>query len=207
MSAVPILDEHGKSVGTAELRPSIFEADVNGPLLHQAVVRELAGRRRGTHDTKTRSEVSGGGRKPWRQKGTGRARQGTIRAPQWRGGGTVFGPHPRDYSQAMPREARRAALRAALSQKLADGGIVVVNRIAVTEPKTKALVGFLKGLGIEDSTLLVVSEPAEPLTRAARNLRWVRVVKRGHLSAYELLRWKRVLFEEGALRATQEALA
>jgi len=207
MPAIPILDEHGKAVGTAELQPSVFLTKVGVPLLHQAVIRELAGRRQGTHDTKTRSEVSGGGRKPWRQKGTGRARQGTIRAPQWRGGGTVFGPHPRDYSQAMPRKARRAALRAALTQKLADGGLLVVNRVTLAQPKTKALQGFLQGLGATEPTLLVVVEPTEALTRASRNLPWVRVVKAGHLSAYELLRWKYVLFEERALQATQEALA
>lgn len=207
MPVVPVLDEHGKSVGTAELQDSVFGTDINVPLLHQAVVRELADRRRGTHDTKTRSEVSGGGRKPWRQKGTGRARQGTIRAPQWRGGGTVFGPHPRDYSLAMPRKARRAALRVALTQKLLDGGLLVVKQVTLTEPKTKALVRFLKGLDVTDSTLLVVVEATETLTRASRNLPWLRVVKAGHLSAYELLRWKRVLFEERALQATQEALA
>jgi large subunit ribosomal protein L4 len=207
MSAVPILDANGKPAGTVELAASVFGVTVNVPLVHQAVVRELADRRRGTHDTKGRSEVSGGGRKPWRQKKTGRARQGSIRAPQWRGGGIVFGPHPRDYTLAMPQKARRGALRVALSQKLADGAIVVVNQIALAEPKTKTLVAFLKGLGLRDSTLLVVIAPTENLTRASRNLRWLRVVKPGHLSAYELLRHRRVLFERTALEAVQEALA
>ena len=139
----------------------MFGAPVHGALLHQAVVRELNGRRAGTHDTKGRSEVSGGGKKPWKQKGTGRARQGSIRATQWKGGGKPFGPTPRSYAQAMPRQARRGALRAAWTDKVAGGQLTVVERLELAQPKTKALVGLLAGLGVtETRTLLVVVEPS-----------------------------------------------
>src|SRR3990172_11480840 len=148
MPTVSVLDSKGKATATLELKPEVFGVSARVPLLHQAVVRELADRRAGTHDTKTRSEVSGGGRKPWKQKGTGRARQGSIRAAQWRGGGTVFGPHPRSYAQELPRKARREALREVLSDKLQSGKLVVVERIDLREPKTKALLSYFHGLGI-----------------------------------------------------------
>lgn len=208
MPSVNVIDLAGKVRETLELDAAVFGAPVNGPLLHQAVVRELAGRRAGTHDTRGRSEVSGGGRKPWRQKGTGRARQGSIRATQWKGGGKPFGPTPRSYAQAMPRQARRAALRVALTDKLAGGGLTVVVELRVTEPKTKALVGLLAGLGIGPArTLLVVADPSEALGRASRNIPWLRVVRPGQVSVVEVLRHERVVFERRALVALQEVLA
>ncbi|MEK6530679.1 MAG: 50S ribosomal protein L4, partial [candidate division NC10 bacterium] len=139
MPQVAVLDQTGKPKETLELKPEVFGVEIRVPLLHQAVTRELAALRAGTHDTKGRSEVSGGGRKPWKQKGTGRARQGSIRAPQWRKGGTVFGPTPRDYTQRMPREARREALRAALADTANRGELTVVERLDLAEPKTKGL--------------------------------------------------------------------
>src|SRR6266545_3762263 len=167
MPTVPVLDGKGSVSETLELSADVFGGAARVPLLHQSVVRELADRRVGTHDTKGRSEVSGGGRKPWKQKGTGRARQGSIRATQWKGGGKPFGPTPRSYVQDMPRQARRAALRAALTDKLATGQLTVVEGLSLAEPKTKAMIGLLRGLGVTgaEPTLLVVAELSDVLDR------------------------------------------
>src|SRR5262249_50095155 len=157
MPTVPMLDASGQPSGTIELSPDVFGVEVRVPLLHQAVTRELADRRVGTHDTKGRSEVSGGGKKPWRQKGTGRARQGSIRATQWKGGGKPFGPTPRSYDQALPRGMRREALRAAVAGKLVGGEVSAIEALGEADGKTKTLVGQLRSLGAaSDSTLLVV---------------------------------------------------
>ncbi len=208
MPQVAVLDPTGKPKETLELRPEVFGVEVRIPLLHQAVTRELAGRRAGTHDTKGRSEVSGGGRKPWRQKGTGRARQGSIRAPQWRKGGTVFGPAPRDHSQRMPREARREALRAALADTVNSGELKVVERLDLAEPKTKALTRRLASFDLKPlPTLLVVQQVTEPLARASRNVPWLTVETPTRVSVYQLLRHPQVLFERAALLALQEELA
>src|SRR6266566_7540470 len=167
MPTVPVLDGKGKKQESLDLRADVFPETVRMPLVHQAVVKELAARRAGTHDTKGRSEVSGGGRKPWKQKGTGRARQGSIRATQWKGGGKPFGPTPRKYDKKMPTEMRRAALREALAAKIASGEVSVVDRLDLTEAKTKALANRLKGLGLpQGPTLLVVSDRTESLDRA-----------------------------------------
>lgn len=207
MPQVAVLDQTGKPKETLELKPEVFGVEVRIPLLHQAVTRELAARRAGTHDTKGRSEVSGGGRKPWRQKGTGRARQGSIRAPQWRKGGTVFGPTPRDYTQRMPREARREALRAALADTVSRGELKVIERLELPEAKTKALVRRLEGLALKAvPTLLVVQQVSEPLALASRNLRWLTVESPARVSVYQLLRHPQVLFERAALLALQEEL-
>jgi large subunit ribosomal protein L4 len=207
MPSVSVIDRTGKTLETLELDGAVFGVPVNGALLHQAVVRELAGRRAGTHDTKGRSEVSGGGRKPWRQKGTGRARQGSIRATQWKGGGKPFGPTPRSYAQNMPRQARRAALRAALSDKLAGGQLMVVDELHLEAPKTKALVGLLAGLGLGRArTLVVVQGASEALDRASQNVPWLRVARPGHVSVADLLGHERIVFERGALVRLQEAL-
>jgi large subunit ribosomal protein L4 len=184
----------------------VFQAAASGALLHQAVVRELAGRRAGTHDTRGRSEVSGGGKKPWKQKGTGRARQGSIRATQWKGGGKPFGPTPRRYRQALPRQARRAALRAALADKLAAGQLTVVDRLGLEDGKTGELVRLLAGLGLSGAaTLLVVRDPGL-LARAGRNVPWLTLARPGHVSVAELLRHERLVVERDALVAMQEAL-
>lgn len=205
---VAVLDQKGKAKESLELRPEVFGVEVRGPLLHQAITRELAGRRAGTHDTKGRSEISGGGRKPWRQKGTGRARQGSIRAPQWRKGGTVFGPTPRSYAQKMPRKARREALRAALTDTVSSGELKVVERLELPEPKTKALARRLADLGLKPiPTLLVVQEVTGPLALASRNLPWLTIETPPRVSAYRLLRHDQVLFERAALLALQEELA
>jgi large subunit ribosomal protein L4 len=207
MPQVAVLDQTGKPKETLELKPEVFGVEVRVPLLHQAVTRELAALRAGTHDTKGRSEVSGGGRKPWKQKGTGRARQGSIRAPQWRKGGTVFGPTPRDYTQRMPRSARREALRAALADTANRGELTVIERLDLAEPKTKGLARRLASLNLKAvPTLLVVQQVSESLARAARNISWLTVETPSHVSVYQLLRHPQVLFERDALLALQEEL-
>jgi large subunit ribosomal protein L4 len=208
MPSVNVVDQSGNSRATLELDAAVFGAPVNAALVHQAVVREMAGHRAGTHDTKGRSEVSGGGKKPWRQKGTGRARQGSIRATQWKGGGKPFGPTPRSYAQDMPRRAWRAALRAALTDKLATGQLTVVESIAPAEPKTKALVALLRGLGAAGGpTLLVVSAVTEALDRGSRNIPWLTVARPNQVTVAGLLGTHRVLFERDALMRVQEAAA
>jgi large subunit ribosomal protein L4 len=199
----------GAQGGTVELRPDVFGVEIRVPLLHQAVERELADRRAGTHDTRGRSEVSGGGKKPWKQKGTGRARQGSIRATQWKGGGKPFGPTPRSYDKDMPRSMRREALRAALAAKVAAGELSVVETLpAPADGKTKALVGALGGLGVKPvPTLLVVAQSAPVLLRAARNVPWLTVETPSHVSVYQLLRARQVVVERGGLQALEELLA
>ena len=207
MPSVPVVDSKGKSQQALELSDDVFGASPRVPLLHQAVVKELAARRAGTHSTRGRSQVSGGGRKPWKQKGTGRARQGSIRATQWKGGGKPFGPRPRKYDKAMPSAMRRAALREAVAAKLGAGQVSVVDALGVAEAKTKALTARLKGLGIDGQpTLLVVAEMTDALTRAARNVPWLSVELPGHTSVYQVIRNDRLVFEKAALLTLQETL-
>jgi large subunit ribosomal protein L4 len=206
MPTVQVLDGKGKQTGTLELRPDVFGGEIKGPLLHQAVVRELADRRVGTHDTKGRSEVSGGGKKPWKQKGTGRARQGSIRATQWKGGGKPFGPTPRRYDKAMPRQMRREALREAVASTLAADSLRVVEGIAA-DGKTKTLIVALGQLGLQPvSTLLVVATLGDGLLRSARNVPWLTIETPDHVSVYQVLHARQVVFERAALTALEEAL-
>jgi large subunit ribosomal protein L4 len=206
MASVKVVDAKGKETGSMTLKPDVFDVAVRTPLLHQAVVREMADRRAGTHDTKGRSEVSGGGKKPWKQKGTGRARQGSIRAPQWKGGGKPFGPTPRSYAKAMPREMRREALRAAVAAKIEDGGLRVVDSVT-SDGKTKSLVATLAALGAADaSTLLVTASLPETLARAARNVPWLTVETPTHVSVYQLLHATHIVFERAAFAALEEHL-
>jgi large subunit ribosomal protein L4 len=206
MPSVPIIDAKGKSQAL-QLSDDVFGVNPRVPLLHQAVVKELAARRAGTHSTRGRSDVRGGGRKPWKQKGTGRARQGSIRATQWKGGGKPFGPRPRKYDQRMPSTMRRAALREAVAAKLGAGHVSVVETLGVAEAKTKALTTRLKGLGIDGQpTLLVVAQVTDALTRAARNVPWLSVELPGHTSVYQVIRNDRLVFEKAALLTLQETL-
>src|SRR5437868_8705196 len=156
--SITVFDREGKETGQLALPESVFGAPVNAALLHQAVRRQQANERQGTHDTKTRGEVSGGGRKPWKRKGTGRARQGSTRAPQWRHGGTVFGPHPRSYEQKMPRKQRRVALRSALAAKHQDGAVRVIEELAFEAPKTRLVAELFDQLGAGARTLFVIRE-------------------------------------------------
>lgn len=189
-----------------ELKPEIFGVEVRPHLLHQAVVMQLANRRAGTVSTKTRGEVSGGGKKPWRQKGTGRARAGSIRSPLWVGGGTVFGPKPRDYSYRLPKTARREALLSALTLKNKEGKIIVLGRLELEEPKTKLMRKVLEDLQVK-SALIVIAEPDGKLELSARNLPNVKVLRAEGLNVYDLLRYEHLILTERALRSVEARLA
>ncbi|HXG39696.1 MAG TPA: 50S ribosomal protein L4 [Candidatus Limnocylindrales bacterium] len=208
MPTTTLYDRTGAAVGTVELADRLFDAPVNEAVLHQAVVAQLAGRRIGTADTKTRGEVRGGGHKPWRQKGTGRARQGSRRAPHWAGGGTVFGPHPRSYAQKLPKKMRRLALVGALTAKLRDEAIKVVDAFGLEAPRTRELVGVLEALGAGDGhrrrVLVVAPERVEPLELSARNLPSVDVILADSLNVVDVLNADLVLIEQAALARIEE---
>lgn len=197
---VPVKNVAGEQVGEIELSDAVFAAPVNRPLMHQALVRQLATARLGTHDTKERWEVSGGGKKPWRQKGTGRARQGSTRAPQWIGGGTVFGPTPRKYTQSLNKKMQRAALRSALSVKAATGQIVVVDSLAFETPKTKQMVQALSRLGAsERSVLMVLAQKNDTIWRSANNLPFVKTLVSGYINVRDLLGHETLLLSQDAV--------
>jgi large subunit ribosomal protein L4 len=191
-----------KAAGKVELDPAIFEVRVRPHLFHAEVRRQLAARRAGTHATKNRAGVSGGGVKPWRQKGTGRARQGSIRSPQWAGGGVVFGPVPRDYTHTLTKKQRRAALASALSLRQQEGALHVAEGLALDEFKTRRVVALLEGLGLAGkSVLIVVAGPQPQLERSARNLPGVSVLRVAGLNVYDVLRHAQLLIERDALPA------
>ena len=192
---------------TLALDPSIFAAPLRPHLLHAEVRRQLARRRAGTHSTKNRHTVSGGGAKPWRQKGTGRARQGSTRSPQWAGGGVVFGPVPRSHEHVLPKKVRRAALRSALSLRAQEGALKVVDAFELDAIKTKRVVEILKALGLGSaSVLVVVAEPHGALERSARNLPRVGVIRAEGLNVHDVLRHSHLLFTRAALELVQERL-
>ncbi len=199
---VDVLNMDGEKVRTVELPAAIFEAPINVDLMHQAFVRQMANARLGTHDTKGRSEVAGGGRKPWKQKGTGRARQGSTRAAQWVGGGKVHTPKPRDYSQKMPIKMRRAALRSALSAKAAAAGIVVLDELALSEPKTRLMAQALNRLVGDASALILIpekSEGYEQITRSTNNLPDAKTLLATYLNIRDLLGYDKVVMPLKAL--------
>ncbi|MCW5840062.1 MAG: 50S ribosomal protein L4 [Caldilinea sp.] len=199
---------NGKQVGEVELSDAVFAAPINTSVMHQALVRQLSNARLGTHDTKVRSEVRGGGKKPWRQKGTGRARQGSTRAPNWVGGGTVFGPTPRKYTKAMPKKMQRLALRSALSSKAASGQLVVVDKVAIDEPKTKTAANMLAALGVnEQSVLLVMAEKNIPVWKSVHNLPQVKSLQSGYLNIRDLLGHDMLLLTKDAVDAIETWLA
>jgi large subunit ribosomal protein L4 len=203
---VPVYNVQGEQVREAELRDDIFAVPINEGLMHQALVRQLANARLGTHKTKTRGEVKGGGRKPWRQKGTGRARQGSIRAPHWRGGGTVFGPQPRSYEQKMPRKMRRQALRSLLSVKAGESQIVVLDALEFAEPRTKEITSLLQNLGIESSALILLPGRNETILRSVRNLPEVRTLVAQYLNVRDLLQYDYVLLPLDSLAVIEGIL-
>jgi large subunit ribosomal protein L4 len=203
---VPVYNVEGEQVSERELRDDIFAVPINEALMHQALVRQLANARLGTHKTKTRGEIQGGGRKPWRQKGTGRARQGSIRSPQWRGGGTVFGPSPRDYRQKMPRKMRRQALRSALSVKASESQVVLVDTLAMAEPKTKQMLGTLKNLGIGTSALILLPQRDEEILRSVRNLPEIRTLVAQYLNVRDLLKFEYILVPLDSLEVIERIL-
>ncbi len=208
MATIEIKNVEGKAVGKAELAPTVFGIEPNVHVMHRTVKAQRASWRQGTHDTRTRGEVRGGGKKPWRQKGTGRARQGTIRAPQWAGGGTVFGPHPRSYDQKVNRKEVKLALRSALSAKLADEQLIVVNEFPFETPSTKAAVAALKALGLEGKrvTLVIGNEDVETFL-SFRNLQNINIVPVNDINTYELLDNKVLVVTEQALKHIEEVLA
>lgn len=200
---LPLKDVTGQQIGEIELSDAVFAAPVSRSLMHQALVRQLANARLGTHDTKARWEVSGGGRKPWRQKGTGRARQGSIRAPQWIGGGTAFGPTPRKYTQSLPKKMQHAALRSALTLKAEAGRIVVVDRFTLDEAKTKNMVRILNNLRTEDahensSVLMVVAEKNDAVWRSTNNLPKVKAIVSGYINVRDLLGYDTLMLSQDA---------
>jgi large subunit ribosomal protein L4 len=204
---VDVLNMQGQKVATTELPAAIFEAPILEEVMHQALVRQLANGRLGTRKTKNRGEVSGGGKKPWRQKGTGRARQGSIRSPQWRGGGKVHTPMPRDFSLRMPRKMRHAALRSALSVKAAQSEIVVLDVITMPEPKTKDMAAVLNRLVGDASALILLAGPDEAVEKSVRNLPTAKTLRAAYLNLRDLLGYDRVLIPMGALDALGTALA
>ena len=204
---VGVFNADNEKVREVTLSAPVFGAAVNEHLLYETVKQHRAGARRGTHMAKNRALVSGSGKKPWRQKGTGRARVGESRNPLWRHGGTVFGPRPRDYALDMNRKARAAALRSALSQRVAEGAVKVVERFAVDEPKTKVLKGLLARLGVAGKTVLVDHRPGGALVLSGRNIPGLRVVDDSHLTAYDVLDCRQLLVSQEALGKLEERLA
>jgi large subunit ribosomal protein L4 len=194
-----VVDQAGKVVGEQELDPAVFAVQVNVPVMHQVVVAGLAAARQGSHSTKTRAEVSGGGRKPWRQKGTGRSRHGSIRSPLWVGGGVAHGPKPRDYDQRVPKKMKRLALRSALTDRAREERIKVVEGLVFDGPKTREAADVLASLGTFGNVLVVLSEPDEVVEKSFRNLPEVKIVYPGNLSTYDVLYADWLLFTKAAL--------
>lgn len=190
---VSVRNMAGEAVGEIELRDDVFGIRPNVPVMHQAVVRQMANARLGTHKTKNRSEVSGGGRKPWRQKGTGRARQGSIRAPQWKGGGVVFGPTPRSYAQRMNRKMRRLALRSALSSKANENQLVVIDSLGMERPSTAKMVELLNRLELSSSVLILLPGPNSQVELSSRNLSDIKTGRANCLSVRDLLNYETVV--------------
>ena len=203
---VDVVNQQNEKVGSLDLRDEVFGGRIKTDLIHESVVRANAAERRGTHATKTRAMVSGTGKKPWRQKGTGRAQVGEARNPLWRKGGIVFGPQPRSYDYHLPRKVEKGALRAALSQKLQDGQILVIDALSVGEIKTKATVAMLKQLGVDGKALLVDVKPEDKLALSVRNIEGVRVLPSNRVSARDVMNTRRLVLTQAALEKLQDAL-
>jgi large subunit ribosomal protein L4 len=208
MATLNVVTVQNSRAGSIELAPAVFEVKVKPDLFHAEVRRQLAGRHRGTHSTKNRHEVSGGGSKPWRQKGTGRARQGSTRSPQWAGGGAVFGPVPRSYDHSLSKKVRRAALRCALSLRQQEAAITVVDEFALSEFKTKRVTEVLGALGLTgESVLIVIADADDKLETSARNIARVGVIRVGGLNVYDVLRHKKLVFTRAAVEAVELRLS
>ena len=207
MATIEMKDASGKKVKDAELSAAVFEIEPHVHVMHEVVRSQRAARRQGTHDTLTRGQVRGGGKKPWRQKGTGRARQGTIRAPQWAGGGTVFGPHPRSYAFKVPAKVVKLAMRSALSAKLADGEIVVADQLSFEKPSTKQAAEVLKNLGLEGRVTIIVPDDEVNTFLSFRNLSKVRVIGVSELNTLDFIDNKALVLTDAALTRIEEVLA
>jgi large subunit ribosomal protein L4 len=203
---VPLYNQAGQTIGTTELRDEIFAIEPNKPVMHQALVRQLANARQGNADTKTRAQVAGGGAKPWKQKGTGRARQGSTRSPQFRHGGIVFGPTPRSYAQKMPLKMRRLALRSALSAKAAEGQIRIVEELKLDAPKTRTLETILGGLQIQASALIVLPEANPTVQKSAANIPDVKTLRANYLNVRDLLGYDFLVLPLGAVKVIESYL-
>lgn len=207
MPTVGVFNKEGKKVSDMELNEVVFGAEINEYALHQVVVALLANKRQGTQSTKTRSEVRGGGIKPWRQKGTGRARQGSIRAPQWKGGGVVFAPKPRDYSYSIPKKVKRLALKSALSSKVQDNEIIVVDSLNLEQPKTKEMVKVLANLKAGKKSLILIPERDENVVRAAANIEGVKTAYVNTINVYDILNCDSFIITKEAVNKVEEVYA
>jgi large subunit ribosomal protein L4 len=206
MATVSVYNMDGQNVGTMDLNDAVFAAPVKENLVHQAVVQHLANKRQGTQKAKTRAEVSGGGIKPWRQKGTGHARQGSIRAPQWRHGGVVFAPTPRDYSFKMNKKEKQAAIRSALTVKLQEENLIVLDKLTFDDIKTKNMVRVMKNIGA-DKAYVVLEGADKNVFLSTRNLQDVRLSHAGCLSVYDIMKYKKLVLTQDAVKAIEEVLA
>ncbi len=204
MPKVAVYSMTNEKVGDIELSESIFNVEMNVGLVHQAVVMQLASQRQGTHSTKTRAEVRGGGRKPWRQKGTGRARVGSRRSPLWRGGGIIFGPKPRSYAFRMPRKQRRLALKCVLSDKVKSGDLIVLDDLNFEAPKTKQFVKLLSDFNVEKKALFITLEMIENVTRSANNIQGVKTIGALNLNVYDILNHDKLFITKDAIAKIEE---
>lgn len=200
---VPLFNQAGEEISHIELRDDIFGIEPNKAVMHQALIRQNANARQGTHQTKTRGMVRGGGKKPWKQKGTGRARQGSTRAPHWKGGGVVFGPHPRSYEQKMPKKMRHLALRSALAAKARENQIVVVDEIKLDRSKTAEMRQIITSLKAQPTALVLLPEPNDSLSRAAHNLENVKTLRTSYLNVRDLLGYEKLVLSKAALSAVE----
>lgn len=207
MAKLKVLNQTGSEVGDIELNDAVFGIEPNEHVVHEAVVMQRASLRQGNHKVKTRSEVRGGGRKPWRQKGTGRARQGSIRSPQWRGGGTVFGPAPRSYSYKLPRKVRRLALKSVLSSKVQEENLLVLDALTFEAPKTKEFTAVLKNLSVDSKALIVTDAENEFVALSARNIPGVTVVEASGINVLDLLGHDKLIMTKAAVEKVEEVLA
>lgn len=203
MPSVVMVDQNNKKVKDVEL-PGVFSTEVRSHLVHAAVVNQLANRRAGTASTKNKALVSGGGKKPWKQKGTGRARAGSNRSPLWRHGGTVFGPMPRDYSYSLPKKAKRAALVDALASKVNENKLILIDSLELAEPKTKLVSSLLTNLGVQENALVLIKAENKNLTLAARNIPTVKVLRLANINVYDVLKYRHLITTQDTLDAMQE---
>ncbi|WP_017754862.1 50S ribosomal protein L4 [Calidifontibacillus oryziterrae] len=207
MPKVALYNQSGSQVGEVELSDAVFGIEPNENVLYEAVIMQQASKRQGTHKVKNRSEVRGGGRKPWRQKGTGRARQGSIRSPQWRGGGIVFGPTPRSYSFKLPKKVRRLAIKSALSSKVLDNSVVVLEALAIDAPKTKDMVKVLNSLALDKKVLIVTADTDQNVELSARNIPGVTVVNVNGVNVLDVINHDKMVITKEAAEKAGEVLA
>jgi large subunit ribosomal protein L4 len=206
MPTLKVYNQEGKEVGDIQLNESIFDVEISKDAMHQVVLAQLANKRQGTQSAKTRAEVRGGGIKPWRQKGTGRARQGSIRAPQWIHGGIVFAPKPRDYRVSVPKSMRRTALKSALTSKVQDNEMIVLENLEFNAPKTKEMISVLNAFEAK-KTLIIVAESNENVYKSARNIPGVAVIPVNNINVYDILKYEKLMLTKGAVSKIEEVYA